>query len=63
MKCHQKNLSPNCREKVGEIRPRIAHSYLDANNLYGHAISQYLPTGGFRILSDEEVEVLELDNI
>ena len=22
--------------------------YLDANNLYGWAVSQYLPTGGFR---------------
>ena len=36
--------------------------YLDANNLYGHAMSQYLPTGGFRILSDEEANSLELDN-
>ena len=26
-------------------------------------MSQYLPTGGFRILSGEEVEALELDNI
>ena len=22
--------------------------YLDANNLYGWAVSQYLPTGGFK---------------
>ena len=26
--------------------------YLDANNLYGWAISQYLPTGGFRWVDD-----------
>ena len=26
--------------------------YLDANNLYGWAMSQYLPTGGFRWLTD-----------
>ncbi|XP_063392461.1 uncharacterized protein LOC134677958 [Cydia fagiglandana] len=28
--------------------------YLDANNLYGWAMSQYLPVGGFRWLSEEE---------
>ena len=27
--------------------------YLDANNLYGWAMSQYLPTGGFRWLNEE----------
>jgi len=27
--------------------------YLDANNLYGWAIMQYLPTGGFRWVRDE----------
>ena len=37
--------------------------YLDANNLYGHAMSQYLPTGGFRFMSSEEVEALDLDNL
>ena len=29
--------------------------YLDANNLYGWAMSQYLPTRGFKLLTDEEV--------
>ena len=32
--------------------------YLDANNLYGWAMSQYLPTDGFRWLSD--IEKLDL---
>ena len=36
--------------------PRRDLIYLDANNLYGHAMSQYLPTGGFRVLSDEETQ-------
>ena len=31
--------------------------YLDANNLYGWAMSQYLPTGGFEWLTEEEVDL------
>ena len=31
--------------------------YLDANNLYGWAMSQYLPTGGFKWLTEEEVDL------
>ena len=30
--------------------------YLDANNLYGWAMSQYLPTGGFKWLTSKPVE-------
>ena len=37
--------------------------YLDANNLYGHAMSQYLPTCGFRILSGDEANSLELEDL
>ena len=43
--------------------PRRELIYLDANNLYGHAMSQYLSTGGFRVLSDTEVEALDLDSL
>ena len=43
--------------------PKQDFIYLDANNLYGHAMSQYLPTGGFRVLSDDEIEALELENL
>ena len=28
--------------------PQSYITYLDANNLYGHPMSQYLPTGSFR---------------
>ena len=36
--------------------------YLDANNLYGWAMSQYLPAGGFRWLTQGETLDLELFN-
>ena len=29
--------------------------YLDANNLYGWAMSQYLPTGGFRWMAEKQI--------
>ena len=37
--------------------------YLDANNPYGHAMLQYLPSGGFRLLESEEVEALDLQTL
>lgn len=37
--------------------------YLDANNLYGWSMSQYLPTGLMHFLSDEEIEQFELQKV
>ena len=37
--------------------------YLDANNLYGWAISQYLPYGGFKWLSQENVKDFDANSI
>ena len=34
--------------------------YLDANNLYGWAMSQYLPTGGFKWLKQKEINNTDL---
>ena len=34
--------------------------YLDANNLYGWAMSQYLPTGGFRWMKQQHIDNLDL---
>ena len=39
--------------------------YTDANNLYGHAMIQYLPTGGFKWVSEQELasfNVMEVDD-
>ena len=34
--------------------------YLDANNLYGWAMSQYLPTGDFRRMTGKEINKIDL---
>ena len=34
--------------------------YLDANNLYGWAMSQYLPTGNFKCMTDKEISKIDL---
>lgn len=38
-------------------------AYLDATNLYGHSMSQYLPTGGFEWLSEQEIINFDVTNI
>ena len=35
--------------------------YLDANNLYGWAMSQYLPTGGFKWMTEKQINKINLD--
>ena len=37
--------------------------YLDANNLYGWAISLYLPDGGFKLLSQKEIDKFDVNSI
>ena len=34
--------------------------YLDANNLYGWAMSQYLPTGNFKWMTDKQISKIDL---
>ena len=50
---------PNYDDSV----PNSYIMYLDANNLYGWAMSQPLPTHGFRWLTDEEITNLDISAI
>ena len=42
-------------------RPNVNLIYLDANNLYGWAMSQPMPTPGFRFLQPDEIEALAVE--
>ena len=33
------------------------HMYLDASNLYGYAVSKFLPTSGFKCIDPKEVDL------
>ena len=43
-----------------KTKPSKYIMYLDANNLYGWAMSQYLPTGGFRWMTEKQISKLDL---
>ena len=47
-------------KEYDEKEPSSYIMYLDANNLYGWAMSQYLPTGGFKWLSEKQIEELDI---
>ena len=47
--------------EYNEKAPSKYIMYLDANNLYGYTMSQYLPTGGFRWLKQTEIDKLDLN--
>ena len=47
-------------KEYDEKAPSKYIMYLDANNLYGWAMSKSLPTGGFRWLTEQEIEDLDL---
>jgi hypothetical protein len=50
-------------EDYDSSQPHSYIYYLDANNLYGWAMSQYLPVGGFRFLSEEEISQIDFANV
>ena len=47
-------------KEYDEKAPSKYIMYLDANNLYGWAMSQYLPTGNFKWMSDKEIKRIDL---
>ncbi|KAJ4430672.1 hypothetical protein ANN_19263 [Periplaneta americana] len=51
------------RENYDNSKSPSAIYYVDANNLYGVAMSQKLPYGGFEWLSDEEIHHFDLQAI
>jgi hypothetical protein len=50
-------------EDYDKTKPNSYICYLDANNLCGWAMSQYLPYGKFRFMSDEEIERLDVTTV
>ena len=46
--------------KYNEKAPSKYIMYLDANNLYFWAMSQYLRTGNFRWMTDKEINIVDL---
>ena len=52
--------NPNMDDKFDQLKESSYLQYLDANNFYGWAMSQLLPTGGFRWVNIEPNEVGEL---
>ena len=49
-------------KEYDEKAPSKYIMYLDANNLYGWAMSQYLPTGGFKWLTEKQINNTNLDD-
>ena len=47
-------------KEYDEKAPSKCIMYLDANNLYGWAMSQYLSTGNFKWMSDNEIKKIDL---
>ena len=47
-------------KEYNEKAPSKYIMYLDANNLYGRAMSQYLPTGNSKWMTDKEISKIDL---
>ena len=54
------NANNKYMKEYDEKAPSKYIMYLDANNLYGGAMSQYLPTGNFKWMTDKEISKIDL---
>ena len=54
------NVNNKYMKEYDEKVPAKYIMYLDANNLYGWAMSQYLPTGNFKWMTDKEISKIDL---
>ena len=54
--------NPKCKD-FDELKPLSYLIYLDANNLYGLAMSQMLPTRNFRWLTEDEISALVIEQL
>ena len=54
------NANNKYMKEYDEKAPSKYIMYLDANNLYGWAMSQYLPTGNFKWMTDTEISKINL---
>ena len=55
-----RNANNKYMKEYDEKAPSKYIMYLDANNLYGWAMSQYLPTGNFKWMTDKEISKTNL---
>ena len=55
--------NPSFPSTYDDKLPRQDLIYLDANNLYGWAMSQFLPAHGFRFLRQDEITALRLEDL
>ena len=54
------NVNNKYMKEYDEKAPSKYIMYLDANNFYGWAMSQYLPTGNFKWMTDKEINKIDL---
>ena len=46
-----------------EMKTDVSALYVDANNLYGNAMSDYLPLDNFQWMSEEEIQTFDVNQI
>ena len=59
---HVRANNPSFPDTYDSSPPNQNLIYLDTNNWYGWAMSQFLPTHGFRFLSKDEITALKLED-